>query len=262
MVIILLQTSILTPFFEIKLNFLKKHPKLQKREFEMDKVYNLLTVFCVLLASTNAAAAGSDDAPTLMAEANYGLTTHKSALLSSNDTTTTLRYGAQVLAGDSKHLAFAYFAESTTTAFELNSASMASNWTQTYIRYRGDYFYAGVVIASLTCVAMSDASTTVFSMVGSGYGGNLGLTLPFGRGSVFYTDITSASISEITEASKLSLTFGSKTDVELGARMMLMKRKLYFNFGYRTSTIPITLTTSTAETLTSTFFGFASSFDF
>ena len=228
----------------------------------MGKIYNLMAVFSTLLTSVSAVAAGSDDTPTLTAEANYGLTTHKSALLSSNDTTTTLRYGAQVLAGDSKHLAFAYYAESTTTNFELNGASMASSWTQTYIRYRSDYFYAGVVIASLSCLAMSDASTTTFDMVGTGYGGNLGLTLPFGKGNVFYTDITSASISEVTEASKLSLTFGSKTDVELGARMTLMKRKLYLNFGYRTSTIPITLSSSTDETITSTFFGFASSFDF
>ena len=219
------------------------------------KTKNLILLTGIVFSTAKAFGAPAKDVPTLSSEVNYGPTTYKSELVESNDTSFSMAYSIQVMAGEDKNLGIGIRNDSNTTAFELNLSETISTWQDTVIQYSLHWVYLGVVISNLKMSA-TKAEIALFELTGQGYGGNMGFKFNFGRSGEFKLDIVSAAISEVTEINQAAVTFGSRLDIDIGAAIDITRRALDFTFGYKQRTRPITLDgTSYSDTISTTYFG-------
>ncbi len=224
------------------------------------------TIFAMLMLhlgmpSGAAYGADTDSAPTLSFKLDYGPSTYKSELVDSNDTSYSMRYSVGIFAGETKSVVFAIKSDSNTTTFALNESEITTAWQETHILYRWTYFYVGAVISSLTMASNKEAAD-LFELAGNGYGGTLGTTIEFGRGGMFYLDVASVSIANVSEINQQDVSFGARTDIDIGCSFDITRRLLDISFGYRTRTLPVTLGESAAETLSTTYLGLNTSLYF
>jgi hypothetical protein len=184
----------------------------------------------------------------------YGMSTHKSLLLESNDTAGTIRYGLGVWAGLDRSAGVEWTSETTAVSFALVEGTLAQTWEDLVFRYRYGSLYAGVIFGNLLMTSEL-AGATIFDARGSGYGGNVGLLMPLSKGTTFYIDVRSVSIAAAMEQTEQTFAVSGRTDMDIGATIDLTKRFLDFVFGYRYRTYSIATGSSYAELHTMTYLG-------
>lgn len=230
------------------------------------KILGLLSCLVCLMAFIPAANASeitdTSKGDTAYFFTNYGLTTYKSKLLASNDTGTALTYGVGAHAGSEKDLGFEYRVESQTTALPLTTSSITTSWTSTIIKYRLWMFELGAVIGNAK-VAATRESVEILNVVGSGYGGYFGFMTPVGKNNLLYLNAMSVATTKPVDSEARVISLGSRTDIDFGARIGVMKHGLDFTMGYRRRSNAITEAgTAFAELQTATYFGFQTGMDF
>ena len=217
-----------------------------------------------MIASSTGAFADelTDKAKTAYLFADYGLGTYKSLLVASNDTMGVMTYAIGANAGQNKDLGIEYRVETQTASFALNQSSIATSWTSTIIKYRLWAFELGPVIGK-SAVKANRAGTEILDVVGSGYGGYFGMMLPLGKNSLIYLNAMSVANSDTVDRKERTITLGSRTDVELGARIGITRKALDVTLGYRRRANAITEGgASYNELQTATFVGFHAGTDF
>jgi hypothetical protein len=236
------------------------------RQQTFHKVVGLLSCTVCLIAFNPPANASditaTSEGDTAYFFTNYGLTTYKSKLVASNDTGTALTYGIGAHAGSEKELGFEYRVESQTTALPLTTSSITSVWTSTVIKYRLWMFELGAVIGSAKVTAKRE-SEEILDVVGSGYGGYGGFLVPIGKNNLLYLNAMSVATTKPLDTKARVITLGSRTDIDFGARIGVMKHGLDFTIGYRRRSNSITEAgTAFAELQTATYFGIQTGMDF
>lgn len=196
---------------------------------------------------------------TIYFNADYGLTTHKSELVESNDTGSSLRYSLGLNVGDQKQLGVVLQTESSTINFLLNETSTAVLYRDTRITYRLGYFYIGVISAYAQASAVAADGTDIFSGQGSGTGFAAGAYIPVGGRSLMQIDITSAGIADfLNKDENVEVKMGSRMVIDIAGHIPISKRYFNLDLGYRQRTQPFTVAgTSTSETVTTTYVGFS-----
>jgi hypothetical protein len=226
----------------------------------MGKFWQILFCAACCLVTTKLMAQGKGDIATLTTHFDFGPSTYKSALLESNDTSYTMRYGGTVLAGETKSLEFAIFRDSNTTAFLLNEASMASSWQDTHLRYRWAYGYCGFVLSSASLVAQSAGETEVFDITASGYGVSFGFNMPFAKRGMVALDAAYVVPTKLVEVNQVDVSIGSRMDLDMNISYGLTRQFLSLILGYRTRSLGITLNEAFAEGISTTYLGLSGSF--
>ncbi len=221
----------------------------------------------ILLVALPSIANASDNGETAESDTaylfgNYGLTTYKSKLVASNDTGSSVTYGLGANAGSEKQLGFEYRVETQTTPFALTSSSIASVWTSTIVKYRLWYIDLGIVIGNAKVSAKRE-SEEILDVIGSGYGGYGGLLIPMGRNSLLYLNGMSVATAKPVDTKARVIALGSRTDIDFGTRIGILKKGLDFTLGYRRRSNTITeAATVFSELQTTTYFGFHTGINF
>ncbi|MBC7661836.1 MAG: hypothetical protein H7249_19260 [Chitinophagaceae bacterium] len=213
-----------------------------------------LILFVFTLFGTKAHAQDASLYPSFLFDMRYGFITSKSKLVVSNDTGSALGYGVGAFAGQSRNIEFHLGFETDTTPYLLNKSNVSYDWQDTKLRYHYGYFYAGAVFSRLNLKVKSAGADTVDAS-GSGYGGSTGFLLPLGKASVFRTDISTVSISKMTNALTGTASVPSRLDIDIGASVETGWKWLDFDFGYRMRTLSIKRDKAYSDTETCTYIG-------
>ena len=110
-----------------------------------------MALICMLTAGfVSPAAFGQFDrnAPTFFLETEAGLTTYKSKLVESNDTSFGVRYTFGINAGRSKNVGMLVRTETNSTTFELNESAISTTIQDLILRYHWGPAYIGVILNS------------------------------------------------------------------------------------------------------------------
>ena len=195
---------------------------------------------------------------TIYFSTDYALTTHKSELVESNDTGSSIRYGLGFNVGDQKQLGVVLLTESSAINFLLNETATTLLFRDTRITYRFGYFYVGVVSAYAEAAAVAADGTDMFSGRGTGYGYAAGAYIPVGGKSLLQIDITSASVSSfLNKDEDVTVAIGSRMDIDISGHIPISKRYFTLDLGYRQRTLPITYNSvSYSESMQKTYIGF------
>ncbi len=195
---------------------------------------------------------------TIYLSTDYALTTHKSELVESNDTGSSIRYGLGFNVGDQKQLGVVLLTESSAINFLLNETATTLLFRDTRITYRFGYFYVGVVSAYAEAAAVAADGTDMFSGRGTGYGYAAGVYIPVGGKSLLQIDITSASVSSfLNKDEDVTVAIGSRMDIDISGHIPISKRYFTLDLGYRQRTLPITYNSvSYSESMQKTYIGF------
>lgn len=231
------------------------------------KIMGYIIVCTVFLMTFHGAANASDlidtsEGDTAYFFTNYGLNTYKSKLVAGNDTGTSLTYGIGAHAGADKQLGFEHRVESQTTNIALTSSSISSVWTSTILKYRLSMFELGAVIGGAKVIAKRD-SAEILNMTGSGYGGYVGFIFPVGKKNLMYLNAMSVATAKPVDTTARVIALGSRTDIDFGGRISILRHGLDATVGYRRRSNSITEGgTAFAELQTATYLGIQSGFDF
>ena len=217
------------------------------------------------LSSANISFAKTDGdyVPTAFLRAGGGLSTYKSKMVDSNDTSTLLEYSFGAYAGEDRQFGMLVRRDSSTTNFVLNSSRIAASWQDVITRYRWGPLYLGVVLGSAEIDANNAGDAEFLKARGSGYGENLGLMVPVGRSAMFTMDVLMVANSTAVDLNQKTVTIGQRMDIDLGASFDITKQFVDLLVGYKYRTYPLSVDgTSYAEIFTSTYVGFLFSFYF
>lgn len=216
----------------------------------------LLTQLFSLLSASFASQAFAGDEQTVYLDVRYGLSTIKSELLESNETSSSVGYGVGANAGAERNFGVKLWRESMSTKFLLNETQFDATWQDLSFTYSWGWMALGGMVVSLDAAAKDAAGESIFTAVASGYGGIFSLDIPVQKG-FFFTEARFATYSTITEKDEKTLTIGPRMDISFGGKLPLTKRNLDMVFGYRQRTYPISLEgTSASEWVADTFLGF------
>jgi len=220
----------------------------------------ILVFLAMILVPTFSASAQDVDAglKTIYLNADYALTTHKSKLVESNDTGTSLRYSLGFNVGDQKELGVVLQAESSAIKFLLNDTSTSLLFRDTRITYRLGYFYFGAVSGYAEAGAVAADGTDMFSGRGTGFGYIAGAYLPVGGRSLLQIDVASVSTSSfLNKDEAVTVALGSRLDIDISGHIPISKKIMTLDIGYRQRTLPIVYNSvSYAETMQKTYIGF------
>ncbi len=254
----------------------------------------MLTKF--VLGALFAAAAGqayadesSPYAPTAFVDIVGGYATYKSALLSSNDTSTTVSYGVGMYAGLDHSLGMKLDRSSATFTFTLNSSKIVQSWQDLHLIYRFGVTRLGVVItsSSYTITAPPDSDgdgkpddntdpVDYIDVVTNGYGVSGGFSFPLARRALVESDFIYAlaapgrqkAAAEGADASTLTASYressiGPRLEAGFGGRFFITRKALTAVVGAKYSSYTITVdSTAKADVMTSTYVGLATAWDF
>jgi len=140
-------------------------------------------------------------------------------------------------------------------AFALNESKIATNWQDTIIRYRWDFFYFGLILGSAALVAEKEGEEIV-DVIGTGYGANIGSIFNIRKFGGWYLDLSYVTIGSVRELEQRDVSFGPRTDLDLGASLRVTKKIVDFITGFKYRTSAIDLDTSYTETISAIYFGF------
>ena len=253
-------------------------------------VTSLAFTSCLLLGASAALAnEGETYAPTAYFDVTGGYSTYKSALLSSNDTSTSLSYSLGLWAGHDKSLGTKLEQSSSTFSFALNSSKLTQNWQDLHFLYRLGVARLGAVLSSshYTVSAPPDsngdgkpddslAAVDYIDVVTNGYGVSAGLSIPLGRVSLLESNFiyvlsaagrqktaaADADTATVTASQRIS-TVGPRMEFSIGGRFALTRNILSAVCGFRYSTYTITVDSrAKADVMTSTYVGLATAWDF
>jgi hypothetical protein len=220
-----------------------------------------LAIAVSLLALASSALALDSDTPALYIDTSYGFTTYKSKMVESNDLGTELRYSIGGNAGEDGQFGFRVVSMADTTSFELNESSVATAWQDSEFRYQWGYLSLGLIMTRINLVANREGED-VIDVSGSGYGGSLGILVPFGRSGTFYLDAQSATASTFHNTLDEEMTSATRTDIDAGARFKLTKNLMSLLVGYKQRTAAYETDQTFAENLYTTYLGFRFAFFF
>lgn len=222
------------------------------------QLVGLLLIFIIpprSFASSRTGVKGVDGFnPTFYLDITGGFTTYKSQMVVQNDTSNQITYTLGGNAGTNRQYGFFVKTDSNTTTFEINSSSIQTDWRDSGLRYRLDFFYIGIVFSQIEMIANS-AGTDTLDASGTGIGGNAGLHIPISRAGTFYLDITSVTPANPRNALTQEVTYGSRTDIDIGAGLDITKSTFDFLLGYRVRTFAINAGTAASESISTTYIG-------
>ncbi|MEY4631548.1 MAG: hypothetical protein RIQ81_1668 [Pseudomonadota bacterium] len=216
--------------------------------------------FCSLagMASTAFGQGVESGLKTIYFNSDYALTTHKSELVESNDTGSSLRYAVGFNVGTQKELGIVLQTESSAISFLLNDTAVSLLYRDTRITYRLGYFYLGAVSAYAEASATGADGTEMFSGRGTGFGYTAGFFYPVGK-SLIQVDATSAAISDfLNKDEAVTVAMGSRMDIDISGHIPVSRRYFTLDLGYRQRTQPLTYqSTAYTETMQKTYIGFS-----
>lgn len=218
------------------------------------RVHHIIALLIVLLLPSNAWAKKGERS-TVYGDFDFGFTTHKSQLLVSNETTQAIRYTVGLFAGDDKSISVALSSETVSTVFLLNNASMDLAFTDTYVRYHLWFLYVGAIIESATMTAVDTSGTTLFDLSSSGFGGNFGANIAFGRGAMFNFNVDFITTSQVIDIQESDVLVDPRFVIDLGLSFDVTRKMIDLIVGYRMNSYGITTDANYAEDLTTTYFG-------
>lgn len=195
---------------------------------------------------------------TAFVSVDYGLTTHKSEFVNSNDTGSTLAYSIGFHAGAERSVGILLRTDTSTIDFELNTSSMATTNQDVVIRYRlGNFFFGGVISsAALEATRAEETEDAEIDAVGTGFGGHFATVWGIGRDSAWYLDSVFNTYGQTREANQIDMEFGSRMDVDTGVVFYVTRELLDLTFGYRYRTAAYSADgTGYSDLVTSTYLG-------
>lgn len=206
----------------------------------------------------------SDSAPAPFSAFTFGgYTSHKSGLVESNDTSSSLVYGIQIHGGDENQIGSEFLVDSTKVDFALNDTAMTTEWQEMAFRYNLGPLYAGIVVSNvnLTAQKAGTESGSLLQGFGKGFGAQLGCQIDFDRGSHIILDLRGVSFPDMKELNQKSLSLGTRIDVDVRGSVDLTRNFLDAMFGFRYRTYSATLDdVSGEETVATTYLGLRMNF--
>lgn len=245
----------------------------------------LLALACTGVASRALADGTDQQTPTFFVNATGGYSVYKSELVQSNDTSTTTSYGLGIWAGTQRNVGMALKRESSTFAFALNEAKLALDWQDTHVRYRFGPVYLGVMLSTSTWVVSAppdaDADGTLdpdadpedyLDFASSGYGLNAGTTVPIGKRSFAYVDLSYAAAGTVRQKAiedaagtltEKEIELGPRTDIDIGGSIAVTKSVLDALVGFKQRSYNVSVDgTAYKEQLNTTYVGFSAGWQF
>lgn len=226
-------------------------------------LYNLLFGFITFTFASSALLAREDGAierasATAFAAVDYGMTTHKSEFVDSNDTGNTLGYSLGFHAGSERSVGILIKSDTSSLKFELNGSEMKSSNQDVVIRYRlGNVFFGAVITsAALEAVRAEETTDSEIDAVGTGFGAHFATVWGIGRTGSWFLDGGYNSYSQTREANQIDMTFNSRMDVDSGVTFYLTREVIDLTFGYRYRMAGYSAGDSAfTDTITSTYLG-------
>ena len=210
--------------------------------------------YIALLSFTTDLYGAKDEPPTAFGEFDFGMTTYKSELVQSNDTTNAIRYSLGAFVGEEKVISVAMTTETLATTFLLNDAISEMSSTNIILSYHMWNMSVGAIINSGSQTATT-SSGTLFNLTSSGFGFQEGVRLPFGKGSEFVGKVSSVATSEVIEVSGATVTLGPSMEIDIGASFDVTRNLIDLIVGYRMNSYIVTTDADYAESISSTYFG-------
>ena len=218
----------------------------------------------LLMIASRANAEKGLDVPTFFFNLGGGLTTYKSEVVKSNDTSFSFGYGLGVFGGRTNSFGMYFGNELNTTDFVYadseQKSKVVTSFQDTLIRYRWGPFYIGPAFTQML-MTTTRQDVEYLDFLATGIGFHTGLRINFKRESVVFLEVLSASSSATKEAvqdpTSTPVSVGARTDIHMGGIIKLTKNLLDLQIGYKQRTYAITVgSESFLETVTFTWIGF------
>ncbi len=236
----------------------RRYPLYKKKETVMKsgswrRILSLGLAFGFFAASSALQAEELADHPTFLFDLKYGLSTTKSKLVGTNDTGSSVSYGVGGFAGGDKQIEYGVGFETDATSFKLNTSKVSYDWQDTRLAYHYGWAYAGVIFSRLN-TKLNKEGTELADASGSGYGGSVGILTDVGRSGLLRIDVSQVNIAQMKNAdeAKVSVT---RLDIDIGASVLLYKKWLLLDFGYKMRNLGVKVDASAADAETMTYVG-------
>lgn len=259
---------------------------------KLNKTIKILFTFALSIKGTHAFGASTDTFPTASAYAYGGYSVYKSEMVQSNDTAFTVGYGFEFFAGRERDWGMGLNREAAQLAFALNSAKIAINADIFKITYSlGPVWFGPLFNYTLWDVAappdldanefidQNTASEPYLTASSQGVGFHGGVDFYLGKKTLVSlklaqtstlstlqqtpVETSQAGITGTSPTTARLLTIGPRTDMDLGAMILLSRDVLHLLFGFKATTYQIGLENATfAETHNTTYLGFVGTWNF
>lgn len=216
-----------------------------------------------MLMINKAVADKGQDVPTFAFNLGGGLTTYKSEVVQSNDTSFSFGYGLGVYGGRTNNFGMYFSNELNTTDFVYADSEQKSkiitSFQDTLIRYRwGPLYFGPAFTQMLMTTTRQDAEYLDFLATGIGF--HTGLRIEFKRESIVFLEVLSANSSTTKEAIQdplaVPVSVGTRTDIHMGGIIKLTRSLLDMQIGYKQRIYGVTVGgESFSETVTFTWIG-------
>lgn len=221
--------------------------------------------------------------PAFFVQASGGYSVYKSALVQSNDTSTTTAYGFGIYGGENHVLGMMLNRESSKFTFALNKSSLEVAWQDVHLRYRLGPVHFGILVSSSNWIAKAppdsdgdgkldqDADAKdLINIATTGYGGNAGFAIPVGKRSSIYSDVTFVTTGFVQQKAPAEgdptpppSALGPRMDIEIGGSLALTKNVLSGTCGFKYRTYNVTVDSKAyKEQLNTTYVGILAGWNF
>lgn len=184
--------------------------------------------------------------PTLGLYGGGGMTTYKSKLVDSNDTSFSYAYAVQLNAGEGQYFGAFYRSEANTTSFTYASTTASSKIASTFDDYGFRLLLGPVhiqVILDTITLAVTKEDVEFLDALASGIGFGGGIFLPLNKMSKFflgYNYYLPATFKDSIQGTT-EVKLASRSEMEVGGILKLTKRALELEIGYRQSAFNISV---------------------
>ena len=219
---------------------------------------------CLLFGSNKMQARHFDQnrRSTVAFEVGGGLTTYKSKLVESNDTSTSSGYSLILHAGVDNTAAAVLDNITQATNFELNESQVQLvNQDIHFRKYLGPV-YLGPMF-STTSITSNKEATDQIDAIGTAIGGIFGLDLAIGKANLIYFNYRTVSGSAAKDnlANEVALT--SRSEIYLGGKLGWARSWYYLDVGLRYNTFSLSVAGTNYDELNIiTWFGLGASTQF
>ncbi len=163
--------------------------------------------------------------------ADAGWSTYESKIAESNATGQTMRYSVGVNAGEKRTLGMTVRIADTNMDFSLNNNNVKTSWKDVSLNYRFWYFCPRA-FASMSEMKVTRDGVTFVDLYGTGYGGSLGLHIPFIDRIIAHMDATLVKTPKAFDKNQKIVELGDRIEVDAGASIILIKEVLGVDIGY------------------------------
>ena len=180
----------------------------------------------------------ADAEPSFRITSLVGLSTFKSKLVESNDTSNTILYGFEVNAGANRNYNMGIEFESNSTKFmyanSTNTSLISRNYEIVYFDYRFSYLKFGVRFHRLDS-KVKNQDVDYLDYVAFGKGFELGGFFPLSKDTQVFLEYKSdlaGSVKDAILGPTADLKIGTKSDLLIGSRFKITKSLLDVVIGY------------------------------